>query len=307
MPSENKIIAAVSTPLGNGGISIVRISGDGSIRLAAKAFKGADILKKESHTITFGHIVSPFTGEVLDEVLLTVMKAPKTYTTEDVVEINCHGGIMSCGRVLELILKLGASLAEPGEFTKRAFLGGRIDLTQAEAVIDIINSKTELGRKAALKQLGGSVGNTVRDMRGALLDSIAAIEVSIDYPEHDMEEETYAMLKAKTQNLIEETDRLLDSSRKGRIIREGVSMVILGKPNVGKSSLLNCLLEEERAIVTDIPGTTRDTVEEYLSIGGIAVKIIDTAGIRETDDTVEKIGVEKSRNTAREADDKRML
>ena len=302
MPSENKIIAAVSTPLGNGGISIVRISGNGSIRLAAKAFKGADILKKESHTITFGHIVSPFTGEVLDEVLLTIMKAPKTYTTEDVVEINCHGGIMSCGRVLELILKLGASLAEPGEFTKRAFLGGRIDLTQAEAVIDIINSKTELGRKAALKQLGGSVGNTVRDMRGALLDSIAAIEVSIDYPEHDMEEETYAMLKAKTQNLIEETDRLLDSSRKGRIIREGVSMVILGKPNVGKSSLLNCLLEEERAIVTDIPGTTRDTVEEYLSIGGIAVKIIDTAGIRETDDTVEKIGVEKSRNTAREAD-----
>lgn len=298
-------IAAISTPIGSGGIGIVRISGSGSVGIADKIFVSADGRKlsgKKSHTITYGHIVDPRTGETLDEVLVMLMLSPRTYTKENIVEINCHGGLLVTKKVLELVLNNGARLAEPGEFTKRAFLNGRIDLSQAEAVMDIIDSKTELSRRTAMNQLQGSIKEKVHGLREEILDMIAAIEAAIDYPEHDVEEETYSQMHKRTIFLKSEIKKLIESADMGRIIREGVEAVILGKPNVGKSSLLNLLLMEERAIVTEIPGTTRDTVEEYMNLGGIPVKIVDTAGIRETGDKVEKIGVEKSRKCAESAD-----
>ena len=278
-------IAAVSTPLGNGGIGIVRISGKGSVDIADMIFIPADgekISGKRSHTISYGRIADPKTGETIDEVLLMLMLSPRTYTREDVVEINCHGGILVTNRVLEIVLNSGARAAEPGEFTKRAFLNGRIDLSQAEAVMDIIESKTELSRKAAVSQLEGGLKNMVRQLREEILDMTAAIEAAIDYPEHDVEEETYSQMAERVERLKSEINRLLETADMGRIIREGVEAVILGRPNVGKSSLLNLLLKDERAIVTDIPGTTRDTVEEYMNLGGIAVKLVYTAAIRKT-------------------------
>lgn len=295
-------IAAISTG-GIGGIGIVRISGEDSISIVNQLFQSKNkisLLDKKSHTLSYGYIVD--NKNVVDEVLVSVMKAPNTYTKEDIVEINCHGGMLVLQKVLELVLNYGARLAEPGEFTKRSFLNGRIDLSQAEAVIDLIQSKTDIARQSAVNQLGGRLQKKVSEMRSKLLDMIASIEAVIDYPEHDIEEDTYDSMKYKTIALIEEMEELLKNADKGKIIREGIQTVIIGKPNVGKSSLLNWLLEEERAIVTDIPGTTRDTVEEYVNIEGIPMKIVDTAGIHETGDLVEKIGVEKSKNYAEKAD-----
>ncbi len=297
------IIAAISTPLGSGGIGIVRMSGTGCIDLADTLFQGKKKLtQKATHTLSYGKIIDGKNGEVIDEVLVSVMKAPHTYTKEDIVEINCHGGFLVTQRVLQAVLVAGARLAEPGEFTKRGFLNGRIDLTQAEAIIDLIQSKTELSRQAAVNQLEGRLKTQVREMRNDVMDMIASIEAVIDYPEHDVEEETYDTMEKGTKQLLQHMEKLLAGADRGKILREGLQTVIVGKPNVGKSSLLNWFLEEDRAIVTDIPGTTRDTVEEYINIDGIPIKIVDTAGIRETGDVVEKMGVEKSKTYAEQAD-----
>ena len=301
--SLDDIIAAISTPIGAGGIGIVRISGNGAIELSDKFFKSKNdvkLINKKSHTLTYGYIID--NDKIIDEVLVSVMKAPNTYTKDDIVEINCHGGIIVTNKVLEIVLKNGARLSEPGEFTKRAFLNGRIDLTQAEAIIDVINSKTDLSRQVAVNQLGGSLKNKVSKIRDGLITMVATLEAAIDYPEHELDESTYDDMYNKCQSMKDSIENLLNSSNKGKIIREGIQTVILGKPNVGKSSLLNRFLNEERAIVTDIPGTTRDTVEEYINIEGVPVKIIDTAGIRNTDDTVEKMGVEKSKDFAKKSD-----
>ena len=304
MNEKNRLddpIAAISTPMGMGGIGIVRMSGAGCIALADQVFRGKKPLKdKKSHTLSYGTIVDR-EDTMVDEVLVSVMKEPNTYTKEDIVEINCHGGSLITHKVLEVLLNTGARLAEPGEFTKRAFLNGRMDLTQAEAVIDLIHAQTDLGSQAALNQLAGRLKTQVKTMRDEILDMIASIEAVIDYPEHDEEEETYETMRIRCEKLLHEMEDLLSHADRGKIIREGLETVIIGKPNVGKSSLLNWLLEEERAIVTDIPGTTRDTVEEYINIDGIPIKIVDTAGIRETTDQVEQMGVEKAKAYAQSA------
>ena len=298
-------ICAISTAPGVGGIGIVRISGNEAIEIVKKIFvsgKGKNLSSVNSHTLNYGYIIDPLTNEKIDEVLLSVMRSPNTYTTEDVIEINCHGGILAVKSALEACLRAGAFLAEPGEFTKRAFLNGRLDLAQAEAVIDMINSKTSLGLEKAFDQLEGHLSKKIRVFKDSVTHLIAHVEASIDYPEYDIEELTNDMLKSKVKDLITGIDILLKDTEKGKIIREGLSTVIVGKPNVGKSSLLNAMLREKRAIVTEVPGTTRDIIEEYINVGGVPLKIIDTAGIRETEDLVEKIGVEKTREVIDKAD-----
>ncbi len=297
----NDTIAAISTTLGVGAISIIRVSGSDAIKIVNSIFKGKDLKRVESHTISYGHIKDG--DNLLDEVLVSVMKSPKTFTTEDIVEINCHGGIATTNKVLEAVLKNGARLAEPGEFTKRAFLNGRIDLSQAESTMDLINAKTESKRKAALNGLDGYVSKLIKNLRQEILEVLATIEVNIDYPEYeDIETMTNEKLKPKIENVIKEIEKIIKESENGKVLTSGIKTVIIGRPNVGKSSLLNRLLDEEKAIVTDIEGTTRDTVEGSITINGVMLDIIDTAGIRKTNDIVEKIGVNKSYSLIESAD-----
>ncbi len=282
-------IAAISTPPGEGGIAIVRISGDEAFEVISKIFKGKDLKKVPSHTINYGHIIDPDNGSDVDEVMVSVMKAPKTYTKEDVIEINCHGGIIATNKILQLVLSYGARMAEPGEFTKRAFLNGRIDLSQSEAVMDLIEAKTDRSMKAALNQLDGNLSSLIRKLRQDILDVLANVEVNIDYPEYDdAEVVTTKLLSNKAKELKVRIQKLLDTSKQGRVLRDGLATSIVGRPNVGKSSLLNHLLHQDKAIVTDVPGTTRDVLEEYVNVRGVPLKLVDTAGIRETDDKVEK-------------------
>jgi len=300
---EFDTIAAISTPLGEGAIGIVRLSGTESFAIVQKIFKGKDLNKVASHTLNYGHIVDPQTGKVMDEVMVGAMKSPKTFTREDIIEINTHGGIAVTNEILQLAIREGARLAEPGEFTKRAFLNGRVDLTQAEAVMDIIRAKTDKAMNIAVKQLDGSLSDLINNTRQEILNTLAQVEVNIDYPEYDdVEEATTAVVREKTMEFEQLLTNLLRTARRGKILREGISTAIIGRPNVGKSSLLNNLLREDKAIVTDIAGTTRDVIEEYVNINGVPLKLIDTAGIRETDDIVEQIGVERSKKALKEAD-----
>lgn len=301
--SENDTIAAISTPVGEGGISIIRISGEEALPVAEKIYKGKDLAKVASHTINYGHIIDPDSHEEVDEVMVSVMRAPHTYTCEDVVEINCHGGLLATNRILQLVLSYGARMAEPGEFTKRAFLNGRIDLSQSEAVMDLIRAKTDKSMKVALNQLDGDLSRLIRHLRKDILDVLAQVEVNIDYPEYDaVEEMTTKMLKEKATDIQRRIQALLKTAKQGKVLREGLATAIIGRPNVGKSSLLNSLLHEDKAIVTDVAGTTRDVIEEYVNVNGVPLKLIDTAGIRDTDDTVEKIGVERSKKALDAAD-----
>ena len=297
----NDNIVAISTSMGVGAISIIRLSGKDVIPITNSIFKGKNLEKVDSHTINYGYIIN--NNEIIDEVLVTIMKSPKTYTTEDVVEINCHGGIATTNKILEIILTKDIRLAEPGEFTKRAFLNGRIDLTKSEAVMDLLESKTETSRKLAISQLKGNTYNMIENFRNDLKDLISSVEVNIDYPEYyDIEVVTIEKIKEKVKQMKEKLDKIIKESRNTKILKSGIDTLIVGRPNVGKSSILNKFLDEEKAIVTDIAGTTRDIVEGQVILNNISLNIIDTAGIRATEDKVEKIGVEKSLSLIERAD-----
>ncbi len=301
---NTETIAAIATSVSNSGISIIRVSGDDALTIGNKIFKSIKsdfrLIESKSHTVHYGYIMD--NERIVDEVLITVMKAPNTYTKEDTIEINCHGGVLVTKNVLETVVKNGARIAEPGEFTKRAFLNGRIDLSQAEAVIDVINAQNDYALTSSVNQLKGSVSSKIRELREMILDNIAFIEAALDDPEH-ISMDNYDEELAQTVDIIKkELKKLIDSADNGRIITEGIKTVILGKPNAGKSSLLNILVGEERAIVTDVAGTTRDTLEENINLNGISLNVIDTAGIRDSQDIVEKIGIEKAKNLANNAD-----
>jgi len=298
-------IAAISTPIGHGGIGIVRLSGKEAVMMADRIFsspKNKKLTATPSHRILYGYIINPSNEEVVDEALVSVMKSPNTYTREDIVEINCHGGAVPLKRVLELLIEGGARLAEPGEFTKRAFLNGRIDLVQSEAVLDIINSLTEQSRKAALEQLRGGLSGKIEAARNKMVDLTAIVETFIDFPDEDIEPASQKELEERAAEIQRHLKELIQNARHGRVLREGLKTAIIGRPNVGKSSLLNALLEQDRVIVTEMPGTTRDVIEEYLDINGFPVRIMDTAGIREAIDIAESEGVARSLRAMKDAD-----
>jgi len=295
-------IAAIATPTGEGGIGIVRISGSKARAILAEIFVSANAGLLQNRRLTYGSVIDKDSGQIIDEVLVSFMPGPKTYTTEDVAEINCHGSIVALRKTLELVLRCGAQLAEPGEFTKRAFLNGRLDLVQAEAVIDLIKAKSDTGFEVAINQLEGILSKKVLLIRSKLMDLLIKLAVNIDYPDEDIEELTYMEITESLLQIDDMIEKILSTAETGRLIREGLSVAIIGKPNVGKSSLMNALLRETRAIVTEIPGTTRDTIDEYITIKGITIKLTDTAGIRETDDTIEKMGIEKSKESFNKAD-----
>ncbi len=298
-------IAAIATPPGEGGIGIVRISGDRAVEIADMVFKPKSGNKSsdiKSRRVTYGYVIDRDGNQNIDEALMTIMRAPYSYTMEDVVEISCHGGFMSVKKTLDCILKSGARLAEPGEFTKRAFLNGRIDLSQAEAVMDIISSKTDMSLSASVNQLQGNLTKEIKKMRDKLLEMLAKIEANIDFPEEDIEEVSLKELEYGIDDVLKKIRNLLDTSEAGMLVKNGIKTVIVGRPNVGKSSLMNALLKQQRAIVTDVPGTTRDLIEEYINIKGILMRIIDTAGLRDSHDLVEKIGVQKTKETIQQAD-----